>query len=92
MARNAMRNSLSAFAPDVSKAVITNVSRAAQPAQKIFISFLRYLHAWRRYNATLRELSSLTDPELADLGITRTDIPRVVSGSCIRPEDGAFHD
>jgi uncharacterized protein YjiS (DUF1127 family) len=91
MARNAMRNSLSAFAPDVSKAVITDVSRAAQPARKIFISFLRYLHAWWRYEATVRELSSLTDHELTDLGITRTDIPRVASGSSIRPEDGASH-
>jgi uncharacterized protein YjiS (DUF1127 family) len=31
------------------------------------------------------ELSSLTDSELQDMGICRTDIPAVVSGSCRRP-------
>jgi uncharacterized protein YjiS (DUF1127 family) len=32
---------------------------------------------WRRYNQSLRELSRLGDRELADLGISRGDIPRV---------------
>jgi uncharacterized protein YjiS (DUF1127 family) len=32
---------------------------------------------WRRYNNSLRELSRLGDRELADIGITRGDIPRV---------------
>jgi uncharacterized protein YjiS (DUF1127 family) len=32
---------------------------------------------WRRYNDSLRELSRLGDHELADIGITRSDIPRV---------------
>jgi uncharacterized protein YjiS (DUF1127 family) len=32
---------------------------------------------WRRYNASLRELNRLADRELADIGITRGDIPRV---------------
>jgi uncharacterized protein YjiS (DUF1127 family) len=43
----------------------------------MFISFLRYLHAWRQYGVTVRELSGLSDRELADLGITRSDIPHV---------------
>lgn len=32
---------------------------------------------WRRYNQSLRELNRLGDRELSDIGITRTDIPRV---------------
>ena len=37
----------------------------------------RFLRAWRRYNDSVRELSRLGDRELADIGITRGDIPRV---------------
>ena len=33
--------------------------------------------AWRRYEATLRELSRLGDRDLADIGIRRSDIPRI---------------
>jgi uncharacterized protein YjiS (DUF1127 family) len=32
---------------------------------------------WRRYNESVQQLSRLGDRELADLGITRGDIPRV---------------
>jgi uncharacterized protein YjiS (DUF1127 family) len=32
---------------------------------------------WRRYNESLRQLNQLGDRELADLGMTRGDIPRV---------------
>ena len=32
---------------------------------------------WRRYNQSLRELNRLGDRELADIGISRGDIPRV---------------
>ncbi|MCC7345930.1 MAG: DUF1127 domain-containing protein [Variibacter sp.] len=35
----------------------------------------RFLRAWRRYNHSVRELSRLGDRELADIGITRGDIP-----------------
>lgn len=41
---------------------------------EMLIAFLRYLHAWRQYVMTVRELSSLNDCELADLGISRSDI------------------
>ncbi|MFO1032628.1 MAG: DUF1127 domain-containing protein [Hyphomicrobiales bacterium] len=33
--------------------------------------------AWKRYNRTVAELSALTNRELSDLGIARTDIQRV---------------
>lgn len=32
---------------------------------------------WRRYRTTMRELGALTEAELTDLGIARSDIPRV---------------
>jgi uncharacterized protein YjiS (DUF1127 family) len=38
---------------------------------------LRFLRQWRRFNASLRELSALSDRDLADIGISRSDIVRV---------------
>jgi uncharacterized protein YjiS (DUF1127 family) len=40
-------------------------------------SFIRFVQTWRQYGEAVRELSYLTDRELADLGITRSDIPHV---------------
>ncbi len=39
---------------------------------------------WNRYNTTKRELDLLTDRELADLGIMRSDIPRIARDSVSR--------
>ena len=38
---------------------------------------IRMLRAWRRYETSLRELSSLGDRELADIGVARSDIQRI---------------
>jgi len=43
----------------------------------MLLSIIDYLHAWKRYGLAVRELSSLNDRELADIGITRSDIPRL---------------
>jgi uncharacterized protein YjiS (DUF1127 family) len=40
-------------------------------------SIVRYLHDWKHYGSAMQELSQLSDRELADIGITRADIPRV---------------
>jgi uncharacterized protein YjiS (DUF1127 family) len=40
-------------------------------------TLLRFLQSWKRYNASLNELSRLGDRELADIGLTRSDIPRI---------------
>ncbi|HTS39870.1 MAG TPA: DUF1127 domain-containing protein [Xanthobacteraceae bacterium] len=45
---------------------------------------LRFLRQWRRYNSNLRELNQLGDRELADIGISRSDIPRVAWDSSER--------
>ena len=43
----------------------------------MLFSIIRFVRAWKRYNANLRELSKLGDRELSDIGISRSDIPRV---------------
>jgi uncharacterized protein YjiS (DUF1127 family) len=51
----------------------------------MLVAIINFLRAWRRYNTTLRELSQLGDRELADIGITRADIPRVAWEDAERP-------
>jgi uncharacterized protein YjiS (DUF1127 family) len=46
----------------------------------MFPSIVRLYQAWRRHEVVRRELSQLTDRELADIGITRSDIERIASG------------
>ena len=43
----------------------------------MFLAVLRFFQSWKDYNSSLRELSQLSDRELADVGISRSDIPRV---------------
>ena len=43
----------------------------------MLVAILGFLRAWKRYNASLNELYQLGDRELADIGITRSDIPRI---------------
>ena len=43
----------------------------------ILSRFIRLLRAWWRYNEGVRELARLNDRELADIGITRSEIPTV---------------
>lgn len=41
----------------------------------ILSRFIRLLRTWWRYNESVRELARLNDRELADIGITRSEIP-----------------
>ena len=43
----------------------------------ILSRFIRLLRTWWRYNESVRELARLNDRELADIGISRSDIPRL---------------
>lgn len=43
----------------------------------ILTQIVAFLRAWRSYNQSVRELSSLGDRELADIGISRSDIPAI---------------
>ena len=40
-------------------------------------SLVRLLREWKRYNRSVVELSRLGDRELADIGISRSEIQRV---------------
>jgi uncharacterized protein YjiS (DUF1127 family) len=40
-------------------------------------TIVRTFRAWRRYSQSVNELNRLGDRELADIGISRSDIPRV---------------
>ncbi len=43
----------------------------------MFTTIIRFIHQWKRYNRSLNELSRLGDRELADIGISRSDIQAV---------------
>jgi uncharacterized protein YjiS (DUF1127 family) len=43
----------------------------------MFASLVRFIQEWKRYNRSLSELSRLGDRELADIGVSRSDIPRL---------------
>lgn len=43
----------------------------------MFNTFRNTYKRWSMYNRTVRELQSLTNRELADLGISRADIGRI---------------
>lgn len=43
----------------------------------MFTTLVRLIREWKRYSRSVRELSSLGDRELADIGISRSDIQRV---------------
>jgi uncharacterized protein YjiS (DUF1127 family) len=50
----------------------------------MFLAIVRFVQSWKDYNSTLRELNLLSDRELADVGISRSDIPRVAWDSATR--------
>jgi len=50
----------------------------------MFANIVRMIREWKRYNQSMTELSRLGDRELADIGISRSDIPRVAWTSAHR--------
>ena len=43
-----------------------------------FWRFLNYIATWREHRNTIKQLNSLSDKELNDIGISRADIDRLV--------------
>jgi uncharacterized protein YjiS (DUF1127 family) len=43
----------------------------------MFTALVRFIQSWKNYNRSLNELSRLGDRELADIGVSRSDIPRL---------------
>ena len=50
----------------------------------MLLSILHLIRAWQRRNAGWREMSQLGDRELSDIGISRSDVPRVAWDNTIR--------
>ena len=53
------------------------ISAAEKRNETMLLSIIRYFNTWKRYGVAVDELSHLSDRELADIGITRSDIPRI---------------
>src|SRR3954452_22336863 len=47
----------------------------------MLLSLIRMIQAFRDYQRNVSELSQLSDPQLADIGLDRSDIPRAAAGS-----------
>jgi uncharacterized protein YjiS (DUF1127 family) len=47
----------------------------------MLLSLFRMIQAFRDYRRNVSELSQLSDRELADIGLDRSDIPRVAAGT-----------
>ena len=58
----------------------------------LFASLARIVVAWSERRAAYRELSGLEDRMLTDIGITRSDIPAVISGMAARATVGESAD
>ena len=50
----------------------------------MIINMIRKYKTWQRYNNTVRELSRLSNRELTDLGICRSEIYSVANSSVRR--------
>lgn len=47
----------------------------------MLLSLIRMIQSFREYQRNVAELSQLSDRELADIGIDRSDIPSVAAGT-----------
>lgn len=47
----------------------------------MLLSLIKLIQNFRDYQRNVAELSHLSDRELADIGLDRSDIPRVASGN-----------
>jgi uncharacterized protein YjiS (DUF1127 family) len=57
---------------------ILGVIRVTERKRNImFAAIVRLFHSWKNYHRSLNELNRLGDRELADIGISRSDIPRL---------------
>jgi uncharacterized protein YjiS (DUF1127 family) len=63
------------------RTIIPVTDRRKTRGKIMFASMVRFIREWRHYNQSLRELSRLGDRELADIGISRSDLHRVAWNS-----------
>ena len=55
----------------------SNRMTSIQRGMTMFSTLRNRYNRWQRYNRTVTELESLSNRDLADLGISRVDIPRL---------------
>jgi uncharacterized protein YjiS (DUF1127 family) len=63
------------------KLVLRAESRIQGENTTMLLSIIRMIQAFREYQRNAAELSVLSDRELADIGLDRSDIPRVAAGN-----------
>ena len=62
------------------EAVLQGLNRNCKETTML-LSLIRMIQAFRDYQRNVSELSQLSDRELADIGLDRSDIPRVAAGT-----------
>lgn len=72
-----MRRSISSYIPNNDSGHPFDFRRPKKGNETMLLSIIRYFNTWKRYGVAVDELSHLSDRELADIGITRSDIPRI---------------
>jgi uncharacterized protein YjiS (DUF1127 family) len=63
------------------EAFLQGLNRQDKETTPMLLSLIRMIQAFRDYQRNVSELSQLSDRELADIGLDRSDIPRVAAGS-----------
>jgi uncharacterized protein YjiS (DUF1127 family) len=49
----------------------------------MLLTIIRAIQSFKDYHRNMRELSLLSDRELHDIGLDRSDIPRVAAGQAL---------
>jgi uncharacterized protein YjiS (DUF1127 family) len=55
-----------------------------------FVAAFRWIATIHRQAVVLRELSMLSDRELADIGLTRSDLPKVFDAPALSQRNGEY--
>ena len=63
------------------EASLQGLNRQYEGDTPMLLSLIRMIQAFREYQRNVSELAQLSDRELADIGLDRSDIPRVAAGS-----------
>jgi uncharacterized protein YjiS (DUF1127 family) len=63
------------------EAFLQELNRNYKETTPMLLSLIRMIQAFRDYQRNVSELSQLSDRELADIGLDRSDIPRVAAGT-----------
>jgi|GEM_PF-144881 uncharacterized protein YjiS (DUF1127 family) len=64
-------------APDVLILMTSNSGGCRERTYQMLASIIRLFQAWKRYADAVQELSHLSDRELADIGVNRSEIQRL---------------